>query len=191
MKSNLCCSMDYSLFTSMNNEDYSMLFIADTLIHDCDDYAINWNSAWLNYWGFFLLPLMMKTIIVPSLQSSWYSSLSLPCSCITLDVWMWILPPDSASLLLCFFSLLVYTLSVPLFPSVCVCVWSFLQSWVDGLSEFPFCVCSRDLFVERRTCGSGLSHCGWHLNLLEVPLDKVKVLYLSHIQRTVKCVLCI
>ncbi len=55
IKSNLPCSIKYSLFTSINSEDYIRLFIGDTLIHDYDDYAINWNSPWLNYCdGFFI-----------------------------------------------------------------------------------------------------------------------------------------
>ncbi len=41
--------MDYSLFISINSEDYIRLFTADSLIHDYNDYVINWNSPWLNY----------------------------------------------------------------------------------------------------------------------------------------------
>ncbi len=48
-KSKLHCSVDYSLFTSLNSEDYIRLFIADTLIYECGNYAINWNSPLLNY----------------------------------------------------------------------------------------------------------------------------------------------
>ncbi len=41
VKSNLHCSVDDSLFSNMNSEGYIGLFIAHTLIHDYDDYAIN------------------------------------------------------------------------------------------------------------------------------------------------------
>ncbi len=48
-KSNLHCSVDYSLLVSMNGEDYIRLFRADTLIHDYDYYVINSNSPQINY----------------------------------------------------------------------------------------------------------------------------------------------
>ncbi len=41
IKSNLYYSVDYLVFTRMNNEDYMRLFIADTFIHNYDDYVIN------------------------------------------------------------------------------------------------------------------------------------------------------
>ncbi len=39
------CNMDYSLFTSMNSDDYIRLFITDTLSYDYDNNTIIQNST--------------------------------------------------------------------------------------------------------------------------------------------------
>ncbi len=54
-ESSLHYIVDHSLLTRMNSEDYIRLFITDTLTHDYDNYAINWNSPWLNYCVFIVV----------------------------------------------------------------------------------------------------------------------------------------